>query len=65
MPTTKGILTSCLAPRRSSSSNPSGEETALFAFIVPTLNIPIDIPVTVRTESDYGLTLHRLRTSPS
>ena len=36
---------------------PVGEETGLMAFIVPTLNIPIDIPVTVRTESDYGLTL--------
>ena len=28
---------------------PQGEETALFAFIVPTLNIPISIPVAVRT----------------
>ena len=35
---------------------PVGEDTGLLAFIVPTLNIPIDIPVTVRTESDYGLT---------
>ncbi len=35
---------------------PVGELTGLLAFIVPTLNIPIDIPVTVRTESDYGLT---------
>jgi hypothetical protein len=35
---------------------PVGEETALLAFVVPTLDIPIDIPVTVRTESDYGLT---------
>ena len=34
---------------------PGAEQTALFAFIVPTLNIPIDIPVAVRTESDYGL----------
>ena len=31
------------------------EDTALFAFIVPTLDIPIDIPVNVRTDSDYGL----------
>jgi hypothetical protein len=30
-------------------------ETARFSFIVPILNIPINIPVTVRTESDYGL----------
>jgi hypothetical protein len=35
---------------------PVGEDTALLAFIVPTLNIPISIPVTVRTASDYGLT---------
>ena len=35
---------------------PVGGDTGLLAFIVPTLNIPIDIPVTVRTESDYGLT---------
>ena len=32
-----------------------GANTALFAFIVPTLDIPIDIPVAVRTSSDYGL----------
>ena len=35
---------------------PVEEDTALLAFIVPTLNIPISIPVTVRTASDYGLT---------
>jgi hypothetical protein len=35
---------------------PSGEQTALLAFIVPTLDIPIQIPVTVRTGSDFGLT---------
>ena len=34
---------------------PSGDETALFAFIVPTLNIPVSIPVEVRTAGDYGL----------
>ncbi|HEX7059189.1 MAG TPA: hypothetical protein VF176_04990 [Solirubrobacterales bacterium] len=32
-----------------------GDETALFSFIVPSLNIPVAIPVTVRTASDYGL----------
>jgi hypothetical protein len=32
-----------------------GDYTALFAFIVPKLGIPINIPVTVRTASDYGL----------
>ena len=34
----------------------SSEETALLAFVVPTANIPIEIPVKVRTGSDYGLT---------
>ena len=34
---------------------PGPDQTALFAFIVPSLNIPIDIPVAVRTGSDYGL----------
>ena len=32
-----------------------GPNTALLAFVVPTLDIPINIPVAVRTESDYGL----------
>jgi hypothetical protein len=32
------------------------DEAARFAFIVPVLNIPIAIPVTVRSGSDYGLT---------
>jgi hypothetical protein len=31
------------------------DQTATFAFIVPTLNIPINIPVKVRTADDYGL----------
>ncbi len=34
---------------------PTGEESARLAFIVPTLNIPITIPVAVRTAGDYGL----------
>ncbi len=34
---------------------PEPSQTALFAFIVPTVNIPIEIPVAVRTGSDYGL----------
>lgn len=34
---------------------PQNNETARFSFIVPTLNIPIAIPVAVRTGSDYGL----------
>jgi hypothetical protein len=33
----------------------SDDETARFAFIVPVLNIPISIPVAVRTGTDYGL----------
>ena len=33
----------------------TSSETARFSFIVPILNIPINIPVAVRTESDYGL----------
>ena len=32
-----------------------GPNTALFAFVVPVLDIPIQIPVAVRTGSDYGL----------
>jgi hypothetical protein len=37
---------------------PAGElDTARLAFTVPELNIPINIPVRVRTGSDYGLTL--------
>jgi len=31
------------------------EETARFAFVVPVLDIPIAIPVQVRTSTDYGL----------
>ena len=34
----------------------SSDETARFAFVVPGVNIPISVPVTVRTGSDYGLT---------
>jgi len=34
----------------------SGSETARFSFYVPILDIPINIPVSVRTDSDYGLT---------
>ena len=33
----------------------SGPNTALFAFIVPVLDIPIQIPVAVRTGGDFGL----------
>ena len=34
---------------------PGPNQTALFALTVPTLDIPIDIPVTVRTGTDFGL----------
>ena len=34
---------------------PGNEETARFAFIAPTVDIPISIPVAVRTAGDYGL----------
>jgi len=34
---------------------PGTETPGVFSFKVPTLNIPINIPVTVRTSSDYGL----------
>jgi hypothetical protein len=34
---------------------PDASQTALFGFIVPQLNIPISIPVSVRTAGDYGL----------
>ena len=34
---------------------PGADEAARFAFYVPVLNIPIAIPVTVRSGSDYGL----------
>jgi Invasin, domain 3 len=36
---------------------PGPEQTARFAFIVPTLDTPVTIPVSVRTASDYGLRL--------
>ena len=42
----------------------AGEQTALFAFIVPVLNIPIQIPVAVRTGDRLRAALHGLRTSP-
>src|SRR5215204_5984056 len=34
---------------------PQEEETARFQFLTPTVNIPIAIPVNVRTADDYGL----------
>lgn len=37
------------------SLEPGPEEAARFSFYVPTLNIPIAIPVTVRSATDYGL----------
>ena len=37
------------------SLDPGDAQPARFGFIVPTLDIPITIPVTVRTSTDYGL----------
>jgi hypothetical protein len=34
---------------------PQSNQTALIEFVVPTLNLPIAIPITVRTATDYGL----------
>src|ERR1700712_189959 len=34
---------------------PNPEEAARFSFYVPVLNIPIALPVTVRSATDYGL----------
>ncbi len=33
----------------------NADQTALFAFVIPTLGIPTNIPVAVRTGGDYGL----------
>ena len=30
-------------------------ETARFAFVAPTADVPVNVPITVRTGSDYGL----------
>ena len=35
----------------------SADETARFAFIAPVANVPVNIPIRVRTASDYGLTM--------
>jgi hypothetical protein len=35
---------------------PAAGQTALFGFVVPILDLPVSIPVAVRTGSDYGLT---------
>ena len=55
---TKPTRTTSSASRRVYDMEPSGEdETARFAFTVPEVNIPINIPIKVRTGSDYGLTV--------
>jgi len=33
------------------------DETALLGFVAPTVNVPITIPIGVRSSSDYGLTM--------
>jgi hypothetical protein len=35
----------------------SEDETARLAFVAPTVNIPVTMPISVRSESDYGLTM--------
>ncbi len=35
----------------------SEDETARLAFVAPTINDPVTIPITVRSDSDYGLQL--------
>jgi hypothetical protein len=37
---------------------PVGDETGRLAFVAPTVNVPVTIPVNVRSESDYGLELN-------
>ncbi len=37
------------------SVEPGPEEAARFSFIVPTIDIPVSIPVSIRGASDYGL----------
>ena len=36
---------------------PLADETARFAFVAPTINVPVTIRVTVRSATDYGVTL--------
>ena len=55
MPDTKAIPKYLLGTAPIYVLVPQEEEVARFAFIVPTLNIPIAIPLTVRTAGDYGL----------
>ena len=45
--------------------DPGAEKPAIFAFIVPTLNIPITIPVSVRTGERLRAALHRLQHHPA
>jgi hypothetical protein len=37
--------------------SPQADQTALIQFVVPILQIPISVPITVRTGTDYGLRL--------
>ncbi len=58
--TTRAVLTGKIEPELLGTAPiydlvPGAGQSALFAFIVPTLNLPIDIPVAVRTNGDYGL----------
>jgi hypothetical protein len=37
---------------------PVGDETGRLAFVAPIVNVPVTIPVNVRSATDYGLTLN-------
>ena len=37
------------------SRAPTGDQTALFSFVVPIIGVPVSIPVSVRTGGDFGL----------
>jgi hypothetical protein len=39
------------------NQEPLGDETARLSFVAPKVNVPVAIPVTVRSASDYGLQL--------
>ena len=57
--------TTCSAPLRSTPSNPAGDDAARFAFIRRrSSNIPIAIPVTVRSGDRLRPALHGLRDHP-
>ena len=44
---------------------PTGEETARLAFVAPMVNVPITVPITVRSDADYGLQLSNVQRNPA